>query len=171
MDERKQLKARVSDNIRKEVDAACDALKITKQNFVEQAVLAKLCKIDVDIRAHRLSAENTTLSVERQQFKAEKNTAIEESKRLTIERDNAQGERNHYEKQYEDSQKKLAQARADLDAYKGRGFLARVVNKVVVWVGEFHPFGFSTMPAGHGSFLHKRLQLLSMRLSRSVHFK
>ena len=131
MDERKQLKARVSDNIRKEVDAACDALKITKQNFVEQAVLAKLCKIDVDIRAHRLSAENTTLSVERQQFKAEKNTAIEESKRLTGERDNAQGERNHYEKQYEDSQKKLAQARADLDAYKGRGFLARVVNKVV----------------------------------------
>ena len=70
MDERKQLKARVSDNIRKEVDAACDALKITKQNFVEQAVLAKLCKIDVDIRAHRLSAENTTLSVERQQFKS-----------------------------------------------------------------------------------------------------
>ena len=125
MDKRKQLKARVSDDIRKEVDAACNALNITQQGFVEQAVLAKLCKIDVDIRAHRLSAENATLSVEREQFRVEKDTAIDASKRITGERDNAQGERDHYEKQYEDAQKQLTQARADLDAYKGRGFLAR----------------------------------------------
>ena len=146
----KQVRTNIDVALHEEMTRAARRLGLHIKDFVAEAIKAKLGKLDVDLRCKRLSAENTTLSAEKEQFRDTRDTALQRvetaEKRvseiraecdrlaqnntsLTIERDAAREERDTFRAKFEESVESIGKLEADLKAYKERGFWDRVFNR------------------------------------------
>lgn len=156
----KQVRTNIDVQLHEKMTRASRRLGITKKDFVAQAIAAKLGKFDVDLRCKRLSAENTTMSVEKEQFRNERDAARQQidtaEKRVSeirtecdrLERDNtsltterdtarderdaARKERDKFKSKHEEAVEAIGKLQAELKAHEERGFLERVFNGPII---------------------------------------
>ena len=115
MADEKQVRTNIDPELHEEMTRASRRLGIHKKEFVAQAIQAKLGKFDVDFTCKTLRAENTTMSVEKEQFRTE--------------RDEARQQRDHFKGKHEEAKEAVAKLEADLEAHQQRGFWDRVFNR------------------------------------------
>ena len=147
----KQVRANIDPDLHEEMTRAARRLGITLKEFAAQAFKAKLGKFDVDFTCKTLRAENTTLSVEKKQFRKERNEAHKQlataenqtsqlktecdrlevdKSTLTYERDEALKQRDHFKGKHEEAQEAIGKLEADLKAYRERGWLDRLLKGI-----------------------------------------
>ena len=145
----KQVRTNVAPELHEEMTRASRRLGITKKEFLKQAIQAKLGKFDVDLRCKRLSAENTTLSVEKEQFRTERDEARQQIEHIQLEmtnerddgqkalakaekeRDEARQQRDRFKVKMEEAQESIVKLEADLEAHQNRGVWDRLLNRKV----------------------------------------
>ena len=153
MSDEKQVRANIDPKLDAEMTRAARRLGIHKKDFVALAIQAKLDKFDVDLRCKRLSAENTTMSAEKERLRDERDTALQQiaiaEKRVseirtecdrlerdktsvTTERDAARAERDKFKAKHEEAVEAIGKLEADLEVHQNRGLLDRVFNRPII---------------------------------------
>ena len=161
MADAKQVRANIKPKIHGEMIRAARRLGMHIKDFIEQAILAKLGEFDVHLECKKLRACNTTLSVEKEQFRSERDAAnreLQEATRqvgelqdecdkldrenilLTSERDETRDarsaalqERDTFKAKSEENASALAVCEEKIELLLDRGLCDRIVN-ALPWV-------------------------------------
>ena len=149
MADEKQVRANIDSQLNEELTRAARRLGIHKKDYIAEAIKAKLGKFDVDFTCKTLRAENTTLSVEKEKFRSERDEARQklevsenqaselkeeadrfgrENTDMRTQRDDAVRQRDHFKSKFEEAKEAAAKLEADLEAMKGRSLLDRIFN-------------------------------------------
>ena len=126
MEEAKQVRANISPKLHGAMTRAARRLGIAYKDFIQQAIEAKLGEFDVALECKKLRACNTTLSVEKEQFRKERDEARDA-------RNAACQERDTFKAKAEEKASELAVCEDKIRLLLDRGLWDRVRN-ALPWV-------------------------------------